>query len=86
MEKEKIDLSGLEFCPTCGINSNIITPHQKNGRRQAGKPGGLAADPSTQTAKDRLHYARKQKRAVKKWRFDAATSPRRTVPLYSRMR
>ena len=50
MEKEKIDLSGLEFCPTCGhkLKHNYTTSEKrKEASRKAGRLGGRPVNPNS---------------------------------------
>ena len=47
-EKQKIDLTGLEYCPTCGHKLKIkVTEAKKAANRENAKKGGRPIDPNS---------------------------------------
>lgn len=62
MEKEKIDLSGLEFCPTCGHKLKIsVSEKAKLARQKNGEKGGRPVNPNSKRQQMLRAKAEKEK-------------------------
>ena len=49
---EKIDLTGLEFCPTCGHKLKIkVTEKKKEANQVNGRKGGRPVNPNSERQK-----------------------------------
>ena len=59
---EKIDLTGLEFCPTCGHKLKIkVTEKAIEARKTNGKKGGRPVNPNSERQKKLRENAERKK-------------------------